>query len=180
MNERIKKIRKSLDMTQEAFASKIGLKQNSIALIESGKRNISSQAILAICREFNVREEWIRTGTGEMFKPAPTDILDELSYKYDLTNADYVMIEKFVNTRPEIRKEIFNFFNEVTAAFSDGSSEPHDKCWATNDKSTFNIDKVLQRSRLNAAIKAAHNDYETEPGELEKMRKDLSKLKKPD
>ena len=41
MNERIRKLRKTLDLTQTIFAERIGLKQNSIALIESGKRNIS-------------------------------------------------------------------------------------------------------------------------------------------
>lgn len=69
LKERIRKIRKGLDLTQQAFAERIGLKQNSIALIESGKRNISTQAILSICREFNVNEEWLRTGVGEMFVP---------------------------------------------------------------------------------------------------------------
>ena len=67
MNQRIKQLRRSLDLTQQDFAERIGLKQNSIALIESGKRNISNQAVLSICREFNVNETWLRTGEGEMF-----------------------------------------------------------------------------------------------------------------
>lgn len=67
MHERIKMLRKYLNLTQQAFAGRIGLKQNSIALIESGKRNISNQAILGICREFRVNEQWLRTGEGEMF-----------------------------------------------------------------------------------------------------------------
>lgn len=67
MNERIKQVRKSLGITQQAFAERIGMKQNSIALVESGKRNISGQALLSICREFQVNELWLRTGEGEMF-----------------------------------------------------------------------------------------------------------------
>lgn len=67
MNQRIKQLRRILDLTQQDFAERIGLKQNSIALIESGKRNISNQAVLSICREFNVNETWLRTGEGEMF-----------------------------------------------------------------------------------------------------------------
>ena len=54
-------------MTQAGFADRIGLKQNTVALIESGKRNTSEQTIIAICREFGVSEEWLRTGEGEMF-----------------------------------------------------------------------------------------------------------------
>lgn len=66
LGERIKKVRRSLDLTQQAFGQRIGIKQNSIALIESG-RNTSDQTIFAICREFNVDETWLRTGEGEMF-----------------------------------------------------------------------------------------------------------------
>ena len=54
MNTRIKFLRKNSGLTQEKFAERIGLKQNSIALIESGKRNISDQTILSICREYVV------------------------------------------------------------------------------------------------------------------------------
>ena len=67
--ERVKAVRKSFSLTQEAFAARIGIKQNSIALIESDKRNASDQVILSICREFGVSETWLRTGAGEMTAP---------------------------------------------------------------------------------------------------------------
>lgn len=76
MNERIRKVRKALDLTQQEFAERIGMKRNSIALIENG-RNTSDQTIFAICREFNVNEQWLRTGEGEMFRILPEE--DELS-----------------------------------------------------------------------------------------------------
>ncbi len=119
MNQRIKKIRRVLDLTQQTFAERIGMKQNSIALIESGKRNISDQAILSICREFDVREEWLRTGKGEMFKPKPSDILDQLAYKYKLFNFDYVMIEKFLEMPTEIRRAIYEHYHDVDAALAE-------------------------------------------------------------
>ena len=83
MNERIKILRKSLGLTQQNFAIRIGMKQNSIALIESG-RNTSDQTILSICREFNVNEEWLRTGKGEMFNSNDNPLLEEISTKYNL------------------------------------------------------------------------------------------------
>lgn len=67
LGERIKKVRVTLGHTQQEFCDKIGLKRNSISLVESDKRNPSNQLLLAICREFNVREEWLRTGEGDMF-----------------------------------------------------------------------------------------------------------------
>ena len=70
-----------------------------------------------ICREFNVNEEWLRTGAGEMFKAAPSSVLDALAEQYGLTNAAYVMVEKFVNLKPEAQETIFNYVREVAAAF---------------------------------------------------------------
>ena len=68
MNERIKELRKTLGLSQEAFADKIGIKGSAVSHLESGRRNITNQNINAICREFGVNEEWLRTGSGDMFE----------------------------------------------------------------------------------------------------------------
>lgn len=68
MNTRIKYLRKDvLKMTQDDFSSRIGLSRNFIAQIETGAKTPSDRTVNDICREFNVNEEWIRTGKGEMF-----------------------------------------------------------------------------------------------------------------
>ena len=67
MNERIKKLRKALDLTQQAFADRLGLKRNTIAQYEIGRNEPIDAVILSICREFDVNEEWLRSGEGEMF-----------------------------------------------------------------------------------------------------------------
>lgn len=116
MNERIRLLRRSLDLTQQEFAERIGMKQNSIALIESGKRNISDQALLSICREYRANEEWLRNGAGEMFAPDPGNELDALASKYNLSAADQILIEKYVSLKPSARETIMNFITEVVAA----------------------------------------------------------------
>ena len=73
MNDRIKELRKVLGLTQTAFASSIGLTGAAITRIEKGDRNTSNQALLSICREFNVNEDWLRTGAGDMFNPMSED-----------------------------------------------------------------------------------------------------------
>ncbi|MBR0282701.1 MAG: helix-turn-helix transcriptional regulator [Oscillibacter sp.] len=80
INERIKKVRKTLDLTQAEFGKRIRLKGNSIALIEGG-RNTSEQTIFSICKEFNVNEQWLRLGEGEMFVAKSKE--DELSDAVD-------------------------------------------------------------------------------------------------
>ncbi len=67
MNERVKQLRKTLDLTMEKFGEKIGVKKSAISLIESGKNSLTEQMIKSICREFDVDEEWLRNGTGSMF-----------------------------------------------------------------------------------------------------------------
>ena len=67
MCERIKILRKTLKLTQQAFAESLGVSRDTIANVEGGRIEIKDIFILSICREFNVNETWLRTGEGEMF-----------------------------------------------------------------------------------------------------------------
>lgn len=69
MDERIKELRKALGLTQQKFADAIGVRQNTVAQYEMGRNPPTDTVITLICREFNVSEEWLRTGEGDMFKP---------------------------------------------------------------------------------------------------------------
>lgn len=73
MGERVKELRTVLGLSGEKFGEKIGVKRSAISDIERGRNNLSEQNILAICREFNVNEDWLRTGSGEMFKDMTLD-----------------------------------------------------------------------------------------------------------
>lgn len=67
LGERIKKVRKALDFTQQRFADCIGTTANVLTNYETGRRNPSSSVINNICKTFNVNEPWLRTGEGEMY-----------------------------------------------------------------------------------------------------------------
>lgn len=68
MNERIRLLRKELGLNQSDFGNKIGVKQGTVAGYESGARTPIDAVVSSICREFDVNEEWLRTGEGEMFE----------------------------------------------------------------------------------------------------------------
>lgn len=119
MNSRIKKVRRFFDLTQQAFAERIGLKQNTIALIESGKRSTSDQTIYAICREFGVNETWLRTGEGEMMDPQSDDALENLAREKGLSRAEIILIEKFLNLKPEVRRALVDYAVSVSEALRD-------------------------------------------------------------
>ena len=69
MKDRLKLLRKSLKLTQEEFAARIGIKRNSYANYEIGRNNPIDAVVFSICREYRVSETWLRTGEGEMFVP---------------------------------------------------------------------------------------------------------------
>ena len=68
MNERIKELRKILNMTQKEFSEKIFLKQAILSELEKNKVKITDRTIDSICEKYNVNREWLTTGEGEMFK----------------------------------------------------------------------------------------------------------------
>lgn len=68
MNERIKELRKALGLTQQEFADRLGIKRGAVANYEIGRNTPIDSVIILLCREFRVRETWLRTGEGEMFQ----------------------------------------------------------------------------------------------------------------
>lgn len=125
MNERLRKLRKNLDMTQQEFGSRISVKGNTVAQWESGRNEPSDSAISLICREFNVNEDWLRTGNGEMFvKEAPDDEFMRMAKAVASgdTEADRVIrktLMYFYEMDDLGRKTLMNF-----AKYLSGNDEP--------------------------------------------------------
>ncbi|MCB6310353.1 helix-turn-helix transcriptional regulator [Mediterraneibacter glycyrrhizinilyticus] len=86
MKNRILKIRKDSKLNQEDFGLRLNLTKNYISLIETGNRIPSDRTISDICREFNVNEDWLRNGIGDMYKEKDgsfTELLSELEESDD-------------------------------------------------------------------------------------------------
>ncbi len=85
MNQRIHQLRTTLKLSQKAFAERIGLKQNAVSYMEKPGSTVTEHNIKAICSQFNVREDWLRSGSGEMFLKSSKrqkdffEIFDQLS-----------------------------------------------------------------------------------------------------
>lgn len=76
MNERLKKLRKAMNLSQEKFGELIGITKSGVSDIESGRRDVTEKHIIML-KNNGVNEEWIRTGNGEMFIQKTKD--EELS-----------------------------------------------------------------------------------------------------
>lgn len=119
MNERIKELRKVLGLTQTAFASSIGLTGAAITRIEKGDRNPSNQALLSICREFNVSEDWLRTGAGDMFNPMSED--EELDlYIGRISGSDDNFKKNLLKTLCKLTEDEWDVLKKIISEMKEG------------------------------------------------------------
>ena len=121
--ERAKEVRKSLNLTMEQFGNKLGVTKVAISNIEKEKRNLTEQMSRAICREFNVSEEWLKTGEGEMYQQLSEDeeiagiVSDLLEEGKD--NAFYGIILEIAKTYNELSPASQKVLTEAAEKLAD-------------------------------------------------------------
>ena len=121
--ERVKEVRKSLNLTMEQFGNKLGVTKVAISNIEKEKRNLTEQMSRAICREFNVSEEWLKTGVGEMYQQLSEDeeiagiVSDLLEEGKD--NAFYGIILEIAKTYNELSPASQKVLTEAAEKLAD-------------------------------------------------------------
>ena len=113
--ERVKAIRKELNMTLEQFGEKLGVTKTAISYVENNKRNLTKQMLLSICREFGVNEIWLRTGEGDI-ENMFTKLSDDDRYSINLGKLSITenqlaknMLNAIAEASPEKLKHIEEF-----------------------------------------------------------------------
>lgn len=155
MNERVKELRKALNLTMEKFGDRLGVKKNSISQIESGNRSLTDQMFLAICREFSVNEDWLRTGSGEMFIVTRSDYIEKVSRSYNLDKLDEVIINTYMLLEPEKRKIIKEYILAVAENYKEDEEA----------KIKAKIDEEVEAYRRELELEAkGWQDYQFQTG----------------
>ena len=115
--ERIRSIRKELNLTLEKFGAKLGVSKAAISAIETGSRNLTEQMAISICGEFNVNYDYLVDGEGEMFDDLPETIMDELCLQYRLDDFDRAIIEMYIHlpeaARAAAKSEIVKMIKKI-------------------------------------------------------------------
>lgn len=109
MNERLKILRKELNLTQSQFGNHLGISRDAIAGYERGVK-ISEPTVRLICNVFNVNYLWLTEGFGDMFNAFPQTILDELVEEFKLDETDRMILEAYLEAPEDQRKALSNFF----------------------------------------------------------------------
>ena len=102
MKDRIKELRRALDLTQDEFGGRIGITKSSISTMESGRSNPSEQTLRSMCREFGASYVWLTTGEGSMFENG------------DDVAALHVMVDQVMASENERVKQIFKNLGDFT------------------------------------------------------------------
>lgn len=93
--ERIREVRKALNLTLEKFGGKLGVGKTAISKLEKNENNLTEQMTKAICREFHVDYIWLTTGEGEMFLDSDDDFKEQ--------------IDQIMASETDARKNLFKF-----------------------------------------------------------------------
>lgn len=124
MNERIKELRKLSGMTQTEFGAKIGVKGNTVTNYELGLRNPSDAVIFSICREFNINENWLRTGEGEMrVKLSRSAEITMWSSKITRSDYDIPFAQEFVHMLTKLDVEDWKALEKMTKLLYKGKDQ---------------------------------------------------------
>lgn len=115
MNNRLKAIRIQLNLSQEEFGSRIGIKSRAhISSLENGSRNITDRIIKDLVSVYNVNEEWLRTGNEnlEHFNAPDTFSLDEYAKQHQVSDLELDIIKLYFELDPDTRRGLLKHFKD--------------------------------------------------------------------
>lgn len=146
----------NLHMSQQEFAQKLGVTQQTVGQIENGKIILTSRNFDAICRIFNVNPKWLEMGEGETFKTVQEKTYFEmLCEEYELDGLSKQVFERYLSFPPEQRQIIADWILKTFDFVEDLAKELQSK-------------KAERKKQLEAAVAAGEDAKK----ELEKMEAD--------
>lgn len=120
MEKRIKELRKSKKLTQTEFGARLGVKGNTITNYEKGLRLPSDAIITSICREFNVRREWLETGEGKMELETQSQTLDKIARRYSASHTFRAILDVYAQMDEDGQRAVERYIELLANALATG------------------------------------------------------------
>lgn len=114
MNTRFKALRTALNLTMDKFGERIGVSKSAVSQLEKGINNPGDQTLKLIISEFNVNEDWLLSGRGEMFEETKTDYITSLAKKYNLNTFDIRIVESYLSLDEDSREVIRKYIRSLS------------------------------------------------------------------
>lgn len=111
LNLRLRIIRKTFGMSQEAFGKSLNLKKSAICTYESGQRTPRESTIDLICEIYNVNPDYIKNGNRPVFTSElqPFEMISILSKKYELEELDKEILYNYLKLSPNQKTAIQHY-----------------------------------------------------------------------
>lgn len=118
IGDRISLIIERNDLKKVQFAKKLNIDQSYVSRLIKGKGDPSDRLIEDICEKFNVNENWLRSGEGEMKSETDDSILNSVAKKYNLSDRQQTIISCFLKLDSNQRDAVVAYFSAVADSFA--------------------------------------------------------------
>ncbi len=146
IGERIGELIEALGIKKVRFAERLKIDQSYVTQLTTGKRKPSDRTISDICREFNVQEEWLRSGSGKMFIDFTEDEFSKAAAA--LSNDMFVrsLIVEYWKLDEDNKQLFRNFIHKLSENMKE---QEHSE----KEKTVEELEEEYKKSRLNSASK---------------------------
>lgn len=120
--ERIRQLRKTQKLTTTEFGKRLGISNAAVSKVESGVNAVSTHLRTGICREFGVREEWLREGRGEMYEKKPeaqNELIQELVKGRTIIDTTVPLLETFIELTPQEQQAVAAYIENAARAMKE-------------------------------------------------------------
>lgn len=126
-NERVNQIRSSLGLTLEEFGKRLGVTRSAVSNIVNGTRSVTDQMRTSICREYGVRAEWLRDGSGDPFEAVSAD--DEIQKLADevMKDSPESFRRRFVAALAKLTPEQWEMLSDIADLLLAGQEKEEEK-----------------------------------------------------
>ena len=121
-NERVKALRKALELSQEAFGEKLGIKKSAISKIEKGENGLKEPLAKLICKTFNADYFWLTEGRGEMFKSFPDALIYRLAKECNIDEFGMSIMKAYSIMKPEQKQSLKDFLLSIAENIKNGEN----------------------------------------------------------
>lgn len=127
VHTRIRQIREHLKLSRSAFGKQLGVSGDVINNLERGRVEPKESIVKLICQTYNIDSNWLKTGEGEMFEPAPHDLVDEIAEKYGLSAEYAAMIRQLVQLPESVQQQLVGIAFEIAGVKSGKTELPYQR-----------------------------------------------------
>ena len=126
MSNRIRELRDALGLSQSSFGDRLGVSRDVVNNLEHSRAPLNELKEKAICSTFNVRREWLLSGSGDMFNETDDSLFESFSHRYDLTEEEQAVARYCLSLSPEQRHDLLQHVLNVADAIKAARPAPEE------------------------------------------------------